>query len=107
MAGRMVRRVVTGHDSKGKAVFASDEAVEPVTLAAMLMAIGLAPLLVVSRQRVPVAMFTAGMALGLVVLIKPVSSLVAVGEAPGGGVVVEGGQPSGLPNVSPGERPKE
>ena len=30
MAGRMVRRVVTGHDSSGKAVFASDELVEPV-----------------------------------------------------------------------------
>ena len=35
MAGRMVRRVVTGHDAAGKAVFASDEEVEPVTLAAM------------------------------------------------------------------------
>ena len=35
MAGRMVRRVVTGHDAGGKAVFASDESVEPVTLAAM------------------------------------------------------------------------
>jgi mannose-6-phosphate isomerase-like protein (cupin superfamily) len=35
MAGRVVRRVVTGHDAGGKAVFASDESVEPVTLAAM------------------------------------------------------------------------
>ena len=35
MAGRMVRRVVTGHDSNGKAVFASDEAVAPALLAAM------------------------------------------------------------------------
>ena len=31
----MVRRVVTGHDTNGKAVFASDEAVEPVLLTAM------------------------------------------------------------------------
>lgn len=30
-----VRRVVTGHDSNGKAVFASDEMVVPITLAAM------------------------------------------------------------------------
>jgi mannose-6-phosphate isomerase-like protein (cupin superfamily) len=30
-----VRRVVTGHDSNGKAVFASDEMVAPITLAAM------------------------------------------------------------------------
>jgi len=30
MAGRKVRRVVTGHDSSGKAVFASDELVDPV-----------------------------------------------------------------------------
>ena len=30
-----VRRVVTGHDSNGKAVFASDEVVAPITLAAM------------------------------------------------------------------------
>ncbi|MEY2477817.1 MAG: hypothetical protein QOG87_3132 [Actinomycetota bacterium] len=30
-----VRRVVTGHDSSGKAVFASDEEVEPVTTALM------------------------------------------------------------------------
>lgn len=28
-----IRRVVTGHDSDGKAVFASDEEIEPVTLA--------------------------------------------------------------------------
>jgi len=27
-----IRRVVTGHDSDGKAVFASDEVVEPITL---------------------------------------------------------------------------
>ena len=30
-----VRRVVTGHDSNGKAVFASDQIVAPITLAAM------------------------------------------------------------------------
>jgi mannose-6-phosphate isomerase-like protein (cupin superfamily) len=30
-----VRRVVTGHDAQGKAVFASDEEVEPVTLSLM------------------------------------------------------------------------
>ncbi len=30
-----VRCVVTGHDSNGKAVFASDEMVAPITLAAM------------------------------------------------------------------------
>jgi mannose-6-phosphate isomerase-like protein (cupin superfamily) len=30
-----VRRVVTGHDAQGKAVFASDERVEPVTLSLM------------------------------------------------------------------------
>ena len=35
MTGRMVRRVVTGHDGAGKAVFASDEQVEPVTLGLM------------------------------------------------------------------------
>ena len=34
-AGRLVRRVVTGHDAGGKAVFASDEQVEPVTLGLM------------------------------------------------------------------------
>jgi hypothetical protein len=28
-----VRRVVTGHDSNGKAAFASDESVDPVTVA--------------------------------------------------------------------------
>lgn len=28
-----IRRVVTGHDANGKAVFASDEEVEPITLA--------------------------------------------------------------------------
>ncbi len=28
-----IRRVVTGHDSEGKAVFASDEVVEPITSA--------------------------------------------------------------------------
>jgi len=27
-----IRRVVTGHDGDGKAVFASDEVVEPITL---------------------------------------------------------------------------
>jgi mannose-6-phosphate isomerase-like protein (cupin superfamily) len=31
----MVRRVVTGHDSQGKAVFASDEQVAPVVVSAM------------------------------------------------------------------------
>ena len=30
-----IRRVVTGHDEKGKAVFVSDEEVEPLTLAAL------------------------------------------------------------------------
>ena len=30
-----IRRVVTGHDEKGKAVFVSDEEVEPITLSAM------------------------------------------------------------------------
>lgn len=35
MTGRAVRRVVTGHDTSGKAIFASDEAVEPVTLGLM------------------------------------------------------------------------
>ena len=30
-----VRRVVTGHDENGKAVFASDEQVSPITLAVM------------------------------------------------------------------------
>ena len=35
MTGRLVRRVVTGHDANGKAVFASDEQVEPVTLGLM------------------------------------------------------------------------
>ena len=30
-----VRRVVTGHDRDGKAVFASDEEVDPLTLALM------------------------------------------------------------------------
>jgi mannose-6-phosphate isomerase-like protein (cupin superfamily) len=30
-----VRRVVTGHDSNGRAIFASDEMVAPITLAAM------------------------------------------------------------------------
>ncbi len=33
MDARLVRRVVTGHDERGKAVFASDEEVAPVTLA--------------------------------------------------------------------------
>src|SRR3954470_8182403 len=33
MAHMQVRRVVTGHDAGGKAVFASDEEVEPVTVA--------------------------------------------------------------------------
>src|SRR4051794_37336862 len=32
MSPRVVRRVVTGHDANGKAVFASDEPVDPVTL---------------------------------------------------------------------------
>ena len=27
-----IRRVVTGHDSDGKAVFASDEMVDPITI---------------------------------------------------------------------------
>jgi mannose-6-phosphate isomerase-like protein (cupin superfamily) len=35
MNPRLVRRVVTGHDAKGKAVIASDGQVEPATLAAM------------------------------------------------------------------------
>ena len=35
MAGRRVRRVVTGHDGSGKAVFTSDEQVAPVVLDAM------------------------------------------------------------------------
>jgi hypothetical protein len=30
-----IRRVVTGHDEKGKALFVSDEEVEPLTLAAL------------------------------------------------------------------------
>ena len=35
-----IRRVVTGHDANGKAVFASDEDVEPITLASEFITIG-------------------------------------------------------------------
>jgi hypothetical protein len=35
MTERLIRRVVTGHDAKGKAVFTGDERVAPVTLTAM------------------------------------------------------------------------
>ena len=35
MTERLIRRVVTGHNADGKAIFASDELVSPVTLSAM------------------------------------------------------------------------
>lgn len=35
MTERLIRRVVTGHDANGKAIFASDELVSPITLRAM------------------------------------------------------------------------
>ena len=41
--GRTVRRIVTGHDAKGKAVFAADESLEEAALGAVVWSAGQLP----------------------------------------------------------------